>query len=312
MGSRFIPGLTHALGVLWPVIVVAWIVVVVLTLILIDDRFLRVLAVAAALAGITYLLFPTGADAIAQSSQLFAVNLRYAVPALTLGLMLAPILVRLHAPRLVAWVGPVLVIGAVAAQLEPNLWPTQKARHVAFLAATLAVLAFATATATRTRRLPRPKPGMLAVLVAVMVVIVAGVGFVAQRHYFRQRYRVGDATAPGLGTIYGWAQTIAHAKIALYGTVEQYPLYGATASNRVAYLGRNTPNGGFAPIDSCSAWQRALRLGGYRYLVLTPGPTASIAVAWTAQDSDLKPILHPTPDAWVFEITGKSPQVRCA
>ncbi len=310
-GSRLIPGLTHALGVLWPVIVVAWIVAVVLTLTLIEDRFLRVLAIAAAVAGITYLLFPTGAYAIAQSSQLFAVNLRYAVPALTLGLMLAPILARLRAPRLVAWVGPVLVIAALAAQLEPNLWPTQKARHVAFLAATLAVLASATATAARARRLPRPKPGVLAAVAAVMVVVVAGGGFVAQRHYFRERYRVGDATAPGLGTIYAWAQTIAHARIALYGTVEQYPLYGATASNRVTYLGRNTQNGGFAPIDSCPAWQRALRLGGYRYLVLTPGPTGSIAVAWSAQDPDLKPILHPTPDVWVFEITAKSPQVHC-
>jgi hypothetical protein len=310
-GSRFIPGLTHALGVMWPVIVVAWIVAVVLTLTLIDDRFLRVLAIAAALAGITYLLFPTGAYAIAQSSELFAVNLRYAVPALTLGLMLAPILVRLRAPRFVAWLGPVLVIATVAAQLEPNLWPTQKARHIAFLAATLAVLVSAAATAARVQRLPRLKPGLLAVAVSVIAVLVAGVGFVAQRHYFRERYRVGDATAPGLGPIYGWAQTIAHAKIALYGTVEQYPLYGAMASNRVTYLGRNTQNGGFAPIDSCPAWQRALRLGGYRYLVLTPGPTASIPVAWTAQDRDLKPILHPTPDEWVFEITGKSPQVRC-
>jgi hypothetical protein len=309
--SRFIPGLTHALGVLWPVISVAWIAAVVLALTLIDDPFLRVLAAAAALSGITYLLFPTGATAIAQSSQLFAVNLRYAVPAITLGLMLVPILVRLRAPRLTVWVAPPLVIIAVAAQLEPNLWPTQTARHIAFLAVSLIVLGAVTATALRARQQPRPRPAILISAGAVLLVGIAAAGFVVQRHYFRERYRIGDASNPGLGAIYGWAQTISHARVALYGTVEQYPLYGAMDSNRVTYLGQTTTDGGFVAIDSCPAWQRALQLGHYQYVVLTPGPTTPIPITWTTHDPDLKPILHPTTGEWVFEITGASPGVHC-
>jgi hypothetical protein len=285
----------------------------VLTLSLIDDPFLCVLATAAALAGVAYLLFPTGASGITQSSQLFAINLRYAVPALTLGLMLVPILVSLRMPQLTPWVGPPLVIIAVAAQLEPNLWPTQTVRHIAFLAVTLAVLATAIAIAIATRGHPLPRPRLAIVIsaTAVGLVVIAAAGFALQRHYFRERYRIGDASNPGLGGIYGWAQTISHARVALYGTVEQYPFYGATDSNRVTYLGRHTTDGGFAPIDSCPAWQRALQIGNYRYVVLTPGPTAPIPITWTTQDPDLKPILHPTTGEWVFEMTGTSPGVHC-
>jgi len=45
-----------------------------------------------------------------------------------------------------------------------------------------------------------------------------------------------------------------------------------------------------------------LRSGRYRYLVLTPAPTAAIPLAWSRQDPSLKPILHPAADDWVFEI----------
>jgi hypothetical protein len=309
--SRFIPGLTHALGVLWPVIIVAWIAAVVLALVVINDPFLRVLAVAAALSGIAYLLFPTGATAITQSSQLFAINLRYAAPALTLGLMLVPILVRLRMPQFTAWVGPVLVIISVAAQLEPNLWPTQTARHIAFLAVTLIVLGSVIATALRVRQPARPRPATLIGATAVLVVGIVAAGFVVQRHYFRERYRIGDASNPGLGAIYGWAQTISHARVALYGSVEQYPLYGATDSNHVTYLGQHTTDGGFVPINSCRAWQRALQTGEYQYVVLAPAPTTAIPITWTTQDPDLKPILHPTPGEWVFEATGTSSGIHC-
>ena len=76
--SRFAPGSAHSLGVLWPVILIAWLAAVLVTLLARrTDSCAR--AGAAALAAITYLLLPTGATVIAEISQLFAVNLRYAI-----------------------------------------------------------------------------------------------------------------------------------------------------------------------------------------------------------------------------------------
>ena len=311
-GTRFVPGLSHALGVLWPVILVAWILVLVLTLWLLDDRVLRLIAITAALAGITYLVFPTGASAIAQSSQLFAINLRYVMPALTLGLLLVPILISLRAPRRTLWVAPSALLIAVTAQLEPNLWPTQTARHIVFGVITLAVLAGAVTLAIRRHELPRLTPVTLTAGVAASAVLLVAAGFLIQRHYFHLRYRVADSSSPGMGAIYAWAQSVSGSRIALYGTVEQYPLYGTEDNNRLTYLGRNTDNGGYQPISSCAGWQRALRVGDYQYLVLTPGPTGSPPMTWTTRDARLKPILHPAAGEWVFQIQPGGHASDCA
>ena len=143
-------------------------------------------------------------------------------------------------------------------------------------------------------------------IVAALVLVAAG--DVAQRHYFHRRYLVGTQPASsGLGAIYRWAQPVAHARIALYGTVEQYPLYGATDTNVVDYLGQPARDGGYQPITTCRRWRTTLQAGRYRYLVLTPGPTAAIPLSWSRLDPNLTPILHPAAGDWVFRI---APRVR--
>lgn len=305
-GSRFVPGLTHALGVLWPIIVISCIAAALVALMVRGDPFLRALAAASLLSGLSYLVFPTGATAIAQSAQLFTVNLRYAMPALALGLLLIPILVRLYVPQLLRAVGAALVLITVAAQFEPNLWPTQRARHLVLVVAALAL------SAVVATRWPRAvKRGHLAAALCGAVIVVVGAGFVAQRHYFHERYEVGVHGSPALAAVYAWGQHVSHARIALYGSVEQYPLYGAHDTNAVTYLGRPTPDGGYAPIDTCGAWQAALRHGRFGYLVLSPAPTAQVPPAWSAADPDLRLVLHPGPDTWVFRVVSGAP-VRCA
>jgi hypothetical protein len=131
------------------------------------------------------------------------------------------------------------------------------------------------------RRLTQPVPTVRLVAAIGVAALVAGVGaFALQRHYFHRRYLVGSTARP-LSDLYRWAQGVSNARIAVYGSVEQYPLYGARDTNRVTYLGQHLGNGGFAPIRSCSLWRRTLAAGHYQYVVLSPGPTPPVPLEWT-------------------------------
>jgi hypothetical protein len=128
-GSRFAPGLDHALGPLWPLVLGACLASVLAAIVLARDPIVRALALTAALTGISYLFLPTGATGLEQGTTQFQVNLRYATPALALCLLLVPILVRLRFTRALAALGPTLALVLVATQLD-SLWPTQTARHL--------------------------------------------------------------------------------------------------------------------------------------------------------------------------------------
>ena len=306
--TRFAPGLAHAFGPIWPVLLLVCVAAVVAALATSDEPLLVVIGVATALSAVSYLFLPTGAAGIRQGTTLFQVNLRYLTPAIALALLLAPVVIAIHRPRLLRPLGAVIVAVALLAQFERGMWPAQPSRHAAFLIGIAAVFALAVAVSARARQAPQRAR---AVAAGLLVLGVIGVGYVAQRHYFRERYLVGRSSDSGVGLIYRWAQTVADSRIALYGTVEQYPLYGARASNVVDYLGQPAPNGGYEPITSCARWQTLLRSGRYRYLVLTPAPTAPIPIAWSRQDPDLRPILHPGAGDWVFQVQPHGGPIRC-
>ena len=306
--TRFAPGLAHAFGPLWPLLLLGCVAAVVAALATRDEPLLVVIGIATTLAAVSYLFLPTGAAGIRQSTTLFQVNLRYLTPALALALLLAPIVIAIHRPRLLRPLGAVIVAVALLAQLERGMWRAQPSRHAVFLVGIAAVSVLVVAGGPRVLRTSRPARAAVAGLLALALI---GAGYVAQRHYFRERYLVGRGSESGVGLIYRWAQTVAHSRIALYGTVEQYPLYGATASNVVDYLGQPAPRGGYEPITTCARWQTALRAGRYRYLVLTPAPTAPIPIAWSSQDPDLRPILHPGAGDWVFQVQPNGGPIRC-
>lgn len=318
-GSRFLPGLAHGFGVLWPVIVIACVAAVIAGLVSRRDALVPVLAVAAGLSGITYFFLPTGATAISQTTLLFTVNLRYAMPAVALALLLVPILALRHASPLLHAIGPAALAIAVAGQLEPGLWPAQTGRHVAFLAVAV-VVAVAVVLVVSAARRSRPPTWLLlgrlasrakVAAAAAALLAVLAVGFVVQRHYFHQRYLLARHAAANFGAIDAWAQTVAHVRIGTYGTLEQYPLYGASDTNRVTYLGQRTTGGGYAPIASCPSWQRVLRADHLQYVVLTSAPTTALPTAWSLNDPDLKPILHPSARQWVLEKVSDAPAIHC-
>jgi hypothetical protein len=308
-GSRFGPGLEHALGPLWPLVLAVYLAGTAGAIGLARRPPLRVLAITAAVAGISYLFLPTGASAIARESALFEVNLRYVTPAIALGALLLPIVARLRAPWALGGLAPALALLVLLTQLEPALWPTQPSRHLAFLlgVAVVAVLVW------RARSLARLLPRVgFAGLGGVLLLALVASAFLVQRHYFDRRYLVGYKADPGLGAIYRWAQGVAHARIALYGAVNQYPLYGARDTNRVSYLGEPTPDGGYRPIAECRRWRAALAAGRYQYVVLTPAPTASVPVAWTKSDPAFRLVLQPGATDFVFKSTGRPSPRLCS
>jgi hypothetical protein len=298
IGSRFIPGLDDGLGPLWSVILVLCFAGGFAGLARRIPATLRVVAATAVVSGVSYLLAPTGATDLAGSSQLFSENLRYAMPALVLGAVLVPVLVVRRRPAWAPLLGPLLALVAVLTQRERSLWPTQTGRHVVAAAAIVA-LGAAAAAIPRLRRSPARLRWPVA---AVAALCVLGAIEVVQRHYFDQRYRTGVKSDPGLTAIYRWAQGVAGARIALYGSVLQYPLYGAFDTNRLTYLGAHTAHGGYVPIGSCPAWRAAIAAGGYGYVVVTPAPTVGIPISWSTGDAALAVVLHPTANDWVFRV----------
>jgi hypothetical protein len=312
-GSRFLPGLDRALGPLWPVVAVLYLAGMLGALFGLRDRLVRMLALVAGLAGVSYLVLPTGASGIEQDTTLFEVNLRYATPALALAIPLIPILVRERAPKLLPALGAALLLVLLGGQLEHSLWPTQTARHVALIGA-LGVIALAAALAAKAlagRRMNWRARRLLAAAVTLPIALGA-VAFVAQRHYFARRYEIGFSRNEPLGTIFRWAQGISHTRMALYGSAEQYPLYGARDTNALDYLGERTGDGGYRPISSCRAWRRQLSAGRYAYVVLTPAPTRSIPQAWTAQAPGATLVMTPAPGFYVYKLSAQPTAAGCS
>ncbi len=328
-GSRFVPGLAHALGFLWPVVLLATVFGCLAGLALLRDPLARVIALTGSAAGIVYFVLPTSASGIAQGTTLFEANLRYATPAIALGTLLVPILLSRRRPQLLGPGSLVLLVVLVASQLESSVWPADPARHAAFLAGLVVLMLLpalarrlGAATAARFGGSGRNGEGVTgrvggaltggreaaftALAGIAVVVALATAAFLVQRHYYGRRYLTGAGVSGtdvnSDGGLYKWAQHISHARIALYGALTQYPLVGARDTNRVDYLGRRTSDGGFAPIADCRLWRSTVNAGHYDYLVLSPGPTGQVPLTWTAADPAVTLILRPSPRYYVFRL----------
>jgi hypothetical protein len=297
-GSRLAPGLDYAFGPAWPLLLIGTAAGLIGAVAIrhIPVR-LRVIGVAGICAVLAYLIVPTGASAIEQQTQLFAVNLRYLMPAIAIGLLLAVGVVAERQPHLLTALALLMGVLLIATQLEAQLWPRQTARHAVFGVAAAIIIG-----AIFAQRRLRPSPTVRGAAAAVAGVLCVAAGFGLERHYFARRYLSAVDSAKPVGQIYRWAQAISHAPIALYGTVEQYPFYGAFVTNRVDYLGQPAPDGGYAPISTCRQWRATLHRGDFHYLILTPAPTAAIPSAWTTDDVAATAILQPAPGYDVYRL----------
>jgi hypothetical protein len=279
-----LPGLHDGLWLLWPALLSAAFLGLILALVPQDvslyasDRKqkatpLQVAGLVGLATALAWLVAPTSASGPDGMPRGFESGLRYLAPALVLGLALLPTAV----PRVRVWLSfdP---NGGYKAQPHP-------AREV--------------------------QGGRLGLAALVLVVLL---GYPVQRHYLENRYEDPSFTAPGLNAAFAWARDVSDARIATTST-RQYPLFGTDLSNRVEYLGTERPHGGFESPATCRQYLQLLNEGDYDYAIATrdreehgkaPYPPSA---QWT-EAAGAKIILKKPPTV-VFELTKRPRPSAC-
>jgi hypothetical protein len=295
----YLPGLRDSLGPTWWAMIVLTIASSALLFTRDRSPLERSLGIVPVASLVAFLITPQFLG-VADHPFYFVDNVRYATPALAVGLCLLPTLPFLLGSTRV-WIGLLVLFGLlVATQWAPTIWawsiPANLQRvieRIGFVdivggvVVGLIIAAIGTALAVARLRLP-----VVALGVVAMTAVVAG--YPVQQAYLRRRYM----STPPMPHIYRWAQGQNDQRIALVGTTLQYPLYGARDSNRVQYLGAKGPNSSFTPIDTCPAWRRALNAGGYGWVVIAPpgfpaigSPPVPREQRWTSSDRHARLVL---------------------
>ncbi len=272
----FLPGLHHGLWLLWPLLLALALAGLLLCFGRGAGPLLRVAGAVGLATALAWLIAPTSASGPAGIPRGFESGLRYLAPALVLGLTLLPVTPPLR-NRLQSWVG-----GGHAR--TPGVSSMGHGPAIGL-----------------------PRQGILAAAAAFALLVGIAAGYPIQRHYLENRYADPQFTTPGLNAAFKWSSAISNARIATTST-RQYPLFGADLSNRVQYIGRQTPHGGFVPPTTCRAWRRELDEGHYDYVVATrdriePGkPAYPPTVRWT--EAPGATLILRKPPTVVFQLTG--------
>ena len=252
----FVPGFEDALGPLWFAVVALALIGLVGSIVAPAERSLRTVGLVGVASLVAFAFTPQYLDLAPGQPFFFPTNLRYAAPALALGLVLSAIVLR----RWMAVVLPLLVTGTLVAQADPVSWPVLRSRSSFFtdqidrassLAGVLLVLAVAglvVAVAMWRARRPSTAPSIGVLLLAGSALVLLGVA-IAHPRYEERRYRDDG----GLGALFTWSQTEGERRIGAIGTYaqSQYPLTGPDLANHVRYLVVETDDGGARPPRTC-------------------------------------------------------------
>jgi hypothetical protein len=267
----FGPGLEVALGTLWPLVIGGAIAGALHALLQDRDRALRWIGGIALLGGFTYLATPLTAAGPEGYPFQFYINVRYAAPALLIGLVILPLArglsttVRMWA-LLVAFVVVLWITnGADAILQDPN-------RGFGLLLATVAVVIPVLILLLLQRWGASNRE--LAFSFAILAMLVVIVGYPLQRDYLHNRF--GPASGfPGqeMNSAYLWARDVSDAHIGIVGTTAgfyQYGLYGTDLSNEVTYVGERGAHAAFNPIQDCQGFREAVDDTQFDYLITSP------------------------------------------
>jgi hypothetical protein len=265
--SRLIPQLNPSLGALWWLVLALTIAGIAVGLASRSAPTERGLAFVALISGVVYLLTPATAGGFHGSC--FGFNTRFMAPALILGIILLPLML---ARRRVNPLVPILVsavIIAVDAHIPLTPLPVIGAAAVAG-AVGIGALAII-------RRAPR---GVLAAGSALAVLVVVAGGWALQRVYFHNRYTQPRLQQP-VDSVALALSGVSHARIAVTGFFETFPLNGVDLSNRVEVPAART-KARFDPYTSCRSWLSALQRDRYAYVVTAQeGGGEPVQAAWT-------------------------------
>jgi hypothetical protein len=256
--TYFLPKLDDVLGPAWPVIVAASAAGAILAIVR-GRGAIRVLGIVALVAAAAYVVTPTSAAGPPGRPVGFSLNVRYAIPALLLGLALLPIVLRRWSLAVTAGLAILLVVS----QLGPDvIWASDHRKKA------IALLLASGPAALLLTRAPRAVAVALAVVAALAL-------WPLERDFLRQQYTATlqpytSWRAFSMGPVYTWARDQHGARIAVTGTTGsflQFPLNGPALDNEVELMGRHGAHGSFVPPD-CATLDRELR--GRTHAVITP------------------------------------------
>jgi hypothetical protein len=265
----FRPGLHEAFGDLWPLVLVAALGGALLAILIRARPLLQLLGAAALFGLAAYLVTPLSAAGEQGAPVAFAINIRFAIPALVIGLALLP-LGRGLETRGAGWalLAALVVVLVITDRADAVLREPERAFGA--LVALLAVLAPAALLLARQRGLLDTRSAWAGL--ALLGVCVAAIGYPVQRDYLRSRWRDFDP-AQHMASAYRWATGVRGARIGLAGTTIGflgYGFYGKDISNQVRYLGEPDPHGSFNAIRTCAGFRRAVNDADLDYLVTGP------------------------------------------
>jgi hypothetical protein len=280
----FLPGLHHGLTFFWPLLGALALGGLLLALGPRSTPYLRVAGAVGLAAALAWLIAPTSASGPDGIPRGFESGLRYLAPALIIGMSLLPIALSER------------VRGRGIGNLRD--WRILKAP---------------TSLGRRLSGRGVPHAPLLALAVFAAAVGIA-IGYPVQRHYLENRYKSPTFAAPGLNAVFAATSQVSGERIATT-TTRQYPLFGTDLSNRVEYVGRHEPHGGFVAPASCREWRRLIDAGHYEYVIASrdrvePGrPPYPASARWT-EGPEARVVLRKPPTV-VFRLIGRLDPSTC-
>jgi hypothetical protein len=272
------------------------------------DRVLRMLGIVGVVSFLGYLVTPSGAGGPKSRPILFANDIRFAFPALAVGLLLLPRVLPKSTVLARRWLPALLALALVN-----DLAYSVNLRVSQFLIAFLLGLAALTIAGVLTIVSTRWSRRSLLALGCAFVLGAATLGWIGERSYLDHRYAnvardVPYASAPRaeLAALYAWVRHVSHARIALAGLGISYPLFGADLSNEVQFIGHRGPHGEFSVVRSCPEWRRLLTKGHYDFVVISANNTKAkepVQASWTRSDRAATLVVR-TGTASVYRVNG--------
>jgi hypothetical protein len=341
----FAPGLHEAFGALWPLVLLGAVAGGLLVLLFNRDSVVRWMGAVALIGLIAYLFTPLSAAGAEGAPVGFGINIRYAIPALSLGLTLLPLAPRrLQGWREWALLGALLLVLVVTDRSDAVLRDPARIFGLTLALLLVVIPALLIWVMPKMRRLPaggadlgdHPEEAAPAAPTAgggtkfvtgpagltALVLLLLAIGYPLQRHYLDNRFAAGSEI-PGLRmeAAYRWARDRSNTRIGLAGTTAgflQYGLYGTDLSNRVVYLGEKGPNGAYNAIPTCTAFRAAVNAADLEYLVTSPflnfihtgEPIPSPEAGWLDGDPAATPINRSGP-VTVWKLNGKLDPSSC-
>ena len=313
----FEPGLERAFGELWPLVLLAAFAGAVVAILAGRDRALRWMGGVGLFAMAAYLATPLSAAGAEGEPVAFAINVRFLVPALLIGLALLPLAPGLER-RNRQWAALALLLGLLVLTDRSDAVARVPERFFGALVALLAVLIPAALLLARRRG---AGARVVAAGFAVLALAAVAIGYPVQRDYLDDRFEDFDPAA-NLDSAYRWAAHTEGARIGLAGTTAGflgYGFYGRDLSNEVRYLGIEGPHGAFHAIPTCAEFRAAVNEAELDYLVTAPflnfihpsNPIRSPEAGWLGGEQAVRPISRDGP-VTVWEVRGRLAPAGCA